>query len=426
MRILVEPSDYVLRNVGDMAMLYVAATRLRRMWPEAEILVLSDTPAELSRYCPTATPLSSAGRRAWFSGVLPDSRLFQLLPSSVAMMRRNLDDDLRRQWPGLAAAALRRKLRREDEGSRDLDAFLEAVSGADLVVVSGMGGITDAFADYAFKVLDTLGLAIRSGTRTAMVGQGMGPINDARLRKRAREILPEVDFIGIREDRASGPLLQSLGVPPDRVMTTGDDAVEMAYEQRPERLGDGIGVNLRASSYSGVDQDLIEPVRTALQEAARRFGSRLIPVPISFVPGEADAETIARLLEGTEDGTHGGATLVTPTQIVQQIHLCRVVVTGSYHAAVFALSMGVSAVGLAKSVYYMDKFEGLANQFGPGCTVVALGDEPLTQRLSAAIERVWTSAETNRSSLLVSASRQIELGRLAYRRVHDLVVARAR
>ena len=43
-RILVEPSDYVLRNAGDMAMLHVAVTRLSSLWPAASIQVLSDTP----------------------------------------------------------------------------------------------------------------------------------------------------------------------------------------------------------------------------------------------------------------------------------------------------------------------------------------------------------------------------------------------
>jgi len=420
-RILVEPSDYVLRNVGDMAMLSVAVTRLRGMWPGAEILVLTDTPEDLDRFCPTATPLPSDGRRAWFSGVLPGARLSRLLPGPVASARRNLDDSLRRRWPGLAAAALRRKLRRGAGGSRALDAFLEAVSGADLVVVSGMGGITDAFPDYALKVLDTLGLAIRSGTRTAMVGQGMGPIDDPRLRRRAREILPGVDFIGLREGLAGGPLLRSLGVPAGRVMTTGDDAIEMAYEDRPGRLGDGIGVNLRTSAYSGVGQGALGHVRDALTEASRKSGGRLIPVPISSVPGEADAETIARLLEGSGGGTDGGAALVTPAQVVRQICHCRVVVTGSYHAAVFALSMGVSAVGLAKSAYYVNKFQGLADQFGPGCTVVPLGDEVPARQVSEAVERAWTSAEANRPPLLASASKQIQLGHAAYRRIYDIV-----
>ena len=42
--IVVEPSDYVLRNAGDMAMMQVAVTRLSNRWPDAEIAVFSDAP----------------------------------------------------------------------------------------------------------------------------------------------------------------------------------------------------------------------------------------------------------------------------------------------------------------------------------------------------------------------------------------------
>jgi hypothetical protein len=46
-RVLVEPSDYVLRNAGDMAMLRTAVSRLIQKWPEALIQVLSDEPDAL-------------------------------------------------------------------------------------------------------------------------------------------------------------------------------------------------------------------------------------------------------------------------------------------------------------------------------------------------------------------------------------------
>ena len=49
-----------------------------------------------------------------------------------------------------------------------------------------------------------------------MVGQGFGPLKNPRLVARARSVLSCVNFIGLREERASRPLLQSLGVAPNR------------------------------------------------------------------------------------------------------------------------------------------------------------------------------------------------------------------
>jgi len=49
-RVLVEPSDYVLRNAGDMAMLRTAVSRLVQKWPNALIQVLCDVPDALEAF----------------------------------------------------------------------------------------------------------------------------------------------------------------------------------------------------------------------------------------------------------------------------------------------------------------------------------------------------------------------------------------
>jgi polysaccharide pyruvyl transferase WcaK-like protein len=339
----------------------------------------------------------------------------------VSKQLRELERGLRRRWPSLASLIIRLKRKRQGIGSEDLNTYLEAVSKADLVVVSGMGGITDTFPDYAFGVLDTLGLAIRSGTLTAMLGQGIGPLRNPRLRARAKTILPHVNFISLRESRAGAPLLASLGVSSDRVLTTGDDAIELAYQSRSEQLGRGLGVNLRAAYYSEVDQYLIKRIRPVLQKIAEIHQALMIPIPISRVPGEEDAITIRQLMTGYPYISGNEEDLDTQSKVIEQIRRCRVVITGSYHAAVFALAQGIPAVGLAKSDYYVDKFLGLAEQFGTGCEVVILKDAQFSGKLVIAIEKAWKSAEQVRPRLLEAAARQVELGHAAYQRVRELI-----
>ena len=58
MRILIEPSDYSLLNVGDAAMMEVAATRLNALWPDGTLEVLTDTPELLPRGLPGVTHLA--------------------------------------------------------------------------------------------------------------------------------------------------------------------------------------------------------------------------------------------------------------------------------------------------------------------------------------------------------------------------------
>jgi colanic acid/amylovoran biosynthesis protein len=95
------------------------------------------------------------------------------------------------------------------------------------------------------------------------------------------------------------------------------------------------------------------------------------------------------------------------TDVIRAAGRCRVVVTGSYHAAVFALAQGKSAVCIARSSYYAGKFQGLRNQFGDGCQVVSLECARGPELLSDAIRSAWSRADEVRPDLLQAAQEQI-------------------
>lgn len=413
MRILVEPSDYVLHNLGDIAMLRAGVLRLAAYFPNAAIEVLSDDPDALRTFCPQATPLESTGRQQWLDNDFLPERFRRRAPDLCSQMQ----PWLRSHAPQLVEIFWRRRLRRQTADLQTLSRFTEAVSNADLVIVTGMGGVTDAFPEYAADLLETLGLAVSRRKYVAMVGQGFGPLQNPELVARARSILPRVNFIGLREERASRPLLQSLGVDSGRMMTTGDDAIELAYRLRDEQAGEYLGVNLRSSHYSGVDQSLFEPLRQALHNATKIIRSSLLPIPISRLPGEADAETIRRLMPGDDAQLQDELPTDSPEAVIRQIQRCHLVVTGSYHAGVFALASGIPTIGLAKSAYYVDKFLGLSALFGEGCQTISLNDQVFQMRLEAAIKSLWARAERLRPRLLAEAERQIGLGRQAYERI---------
>ena len=412
MRILVEPSDYLLRNMGDIAMLRTAVSQLRSLWPNACTQVLTNDD-KLQSVCPGVIPLSSRGRQLWLNNDYLPFRVQARVPAEFPVW-------LRHQAPVLVELLWRYKLRRhfQSVGTTDLKEFVSAIRRADLVIVTGMGGITDAFPEYAMDLLETLGLAIGRRKYVAMVSQGFGPIRSAVLTKTAKAILPKINFIALREELNSRPLLELLGVAPQRLMTTGDDAIEIAYRMRSERLGSGLGVNLRSSNYSEVDRSLLDQIWSVVADLADAYGMPIIPVPISNVPGEADIETF-RLLANEE--LFGGMRWETPEAVILQVQQCRLVITGSYHAAVFALASGIPAIGLAKSAYYTYKFTGLAALFGVGCETILLSEADFATKLKRTAERLWLAADHLRMPLMAQAVRQIELGHQAYARLKSEV-----
>jgi polysaccharide pyruvyl transferase WcaK-like protein len=420
-RILVEPCAHGMVNVGDIAMLTVATARLRELWPDAEIGVITEVPDRLALHCPGTVPVPAEGRRVWLEEPHFGERIHGMLPATAASGLRTLEERVRRRWPSVASSTIRLRRRLRRLRNTDLTEFLDWVYSADLVVASGAGLLADPYAPRARSVLELLVPAIGRGVPTAVFGQGVGPFTDERMRAVARRVLPEVKLIGLREERSGRPELRALGVEDWRMVTTGDDAIELALKQAPNpRNEGGIGVSIRVARYSGVTEEALASVASVLRRAATRHGAELIPVPISAYVKERDATMIARVIEIDEAAI---PRLDTPAAVIDQVGRCRLVVTGSYHGAVFALAQGIPAVGLAGSEYYVAKFRGLAEQFGGGCEVVGLDQPRLEARLEAAVEDGWRSMPALGPRLVQAAERQVAHGRDAYRDLHRIVTA---
>jgi colanic acid/amylovoran biosynthesis protein len=424
MRILVDNGAYDLRNMGDVAMLQVMVKRFLEQWPEAEVTVFSEAPGLLREFCPQTAPLPFAGRRLWLQGRNVLGGLYNLAPEKASSRLEGLEDHIRNRWPGLAAWWIRRRLKRRTIDAFPMTDFLAAVRQADIVVASGGGYLNDAFEEHAGELLDMFRFAQALGKQTALFGQGLGPIETPGLRSKARAALAGMDLITVREERTALPLLKTLGISTDNVVVTGDDAIEPAYHERPAQLGDGLGVNLRIAPYSGVGPDHVEQVRAALKTAVTAHGARVVSVPISRYESESDEVSVGTMLADISVEVDSGEDLDTPLKVIRQVGRCRLVVTGSYHAGVFALAQGIPTVGLAQSVYYANKFLGLAEQFTTGCSVVDLDGDGLVERLAGAIGDAWHSAEGVRPRLLEAAERQIEDGRAAYKQFFGLVMNR--
>jgi colanic acid/amylovoran biosynthesis protein len=437
MRIVVENSGYELLNLGDVAMLQVAVRRLRALWPGAEIFVPTVSPDLLARYCPETIPLDPWGRTLW----LAEGNVFGRLPMRISRKARphlaKLERYVRRRWAKTLRGRVARQVRARGSDQLAMDAYLDAVLNADLVLGSGGGYLTDAFFEHALFAMETLVLGQTVGSVTALLGQGIGPMTQQRLLRPARRILPAVDLISLRENRAGADLLRSLGVDANRVVTTGDDAIEAALACDPHQAGrhspsgatqggTGIGVNLRTAWYAGVPDESVRVARDCLGAASERYGSSLVPLPVSRHGDGEDARAIAQLLQGLDRVLSAESPVETPADLIRTIKLCRIVVTGSYHAGVFAMAQGIPTVALVRSAYYLDKFAGLADQFGvsepgqPGCELVMLDANDLSERLESAIARAWRAADSIAPALRDAARRQVGQSQAAYQRLGEI------
>lgn len=432
-RIVVDNGEYWLQNKGDLAMLAVTCARLRERWPAARIGVVTFDPVLLPLYERAAEPLFFSDGGAW-RGVGPLAAAAARLPAPAAGRAVTWGRRTARR-PRAVARMLRDALRRTPAGpvgaadapwpaGRPRPRVPRAVEDADLVLGLGGGYLTDVDRNQAHRTLDLLERATQLGVPTALLGQGMGPLDDAVLRERAAAVLPSVCLVAVREPVTGPRLLAELGVPADRVVVTGDDAVELALRAAPARPGDGLGICLRTAEYSPVPGSATAALRDAVQQAARAQGAPLVPLAVSTYRDE-DARSAAALVAGHADVVRPLDRYASAADLVRRVGRCRVVVTGAYHAGVFALSQGVPVVALTSSRYYDDKFAGLTAMFGgTGIVTLRLDDPQLRDRVAAELRRLWQEAPGLAEPLRAAAARQVSLGRAAYERVYDLVDAR--
>lgn len=428
MHILVDHSGHEPLDLGDLAMLQVCITRLRRLWPDTAVALVRHAPERLPAYRQGTRSLGPT--RAHRPGHTRASK-------GTGWKLEHLD---RVTGPLLPSVAPTRS------------ALRRAVRSADIVVAGGGGHLTDTWRVHGDGVLSVLDMAQRLGKPTAMFSQGLGPLTQRPGRPTAAHrglgtlaqrvlchqlaaVLPRLAVLGLSEGVLAPRILADLGVRDDveggtagrpYVSVTGDDALALAYSGPSPAQGDAIGVSLRGCGSSGADGRVDETVRTCLRRAAVVHEAGLVPLPVSRHCDGCDLRTAVATRGAEPDGAAEPASedVDSPTRLVRAVRRCRVVVTDSYHAAVFALANGVPAVCLTRSAYYDATFTGLAALFPSAVQVVSLADPACPSVLGDAITDLWAAGDDERAQAVASAEQQIRRAESTYARFREVVEER--
>ncbi|MVU80524.1 polysaccharide pyruvyl transferase family protein [Nocardia sp. ET3-3] len=403
-------------------MMAMTVERLREHWPQARIGMLTDEPHVLRGVLPSAEPVVAHSGGHWgrggLAGLLDEQAGIHLLGPAALRWRSATET------PKHYLRDVKNRARRKPAVAPDLPPVPAALTEADLVIALGGGYLTDVAGHQAHRTLNLLEAAQRHGIPNVLLGQGLGPMRDAHLLRRAAEVLPGTDLIAVREGLRGPRLLADLGVPADKIMITGDDAVEFAYRLRRPGIGTDLGLCLRISDYDKVSDSARDTLGAVVRREAAALDSALAPLIVSEYDDDR-RHTLPLLAGATRTRPAIGCT-GTAQDVARQVSRCRVVVTSAYHLAVFALSQGIPAVAVTASQYYDDKFYGLADMFDAdsetaGLRIVHLDMDNLDAELTRAIRLLWESAPEVRDTLQQRAVEQIDAGRAGLDRVYGLV-----
>jgi hypothetical protein len=228
-------------------------------------------------------------------------------------------------------------------------------------------------------------------------------------------------FDWLRDPVVSPRVLAEIGVEAGRIHVTGDDAVPSAGGQAPCPDAGPIGFNLRQAPYSDITMDLADAIAGVVGRAAIGLGQAIQVLPANL---EAPSDTAATCMPLRRTGFASPNPFIsTLDALLGAITRCRIVVTASYHIAVFALAKGRPVVALARSGHYRQKLGGLVKMFGPSCRLIEL-DDAFEATLRDSILSFWAEADTHAAQLHRAAKRQLALQEAFWNRLPQLVNTR--
>lgn len=406
MNILIDNSGYELRNFGDVAMLTATIFRIKKMAPDSKVFVFTTEPERLKDIDSDIKPIDIKGRNDWLRTWNLFGGLHKVFPRCCISFLKRIELYLKATFPSLTAKFIMYRMHSRNYDCEDMQDFLSLMMDVDITMASGGGFINDEFSTHAKNVLNTIYFAQKLKIKTAMIGQGVGPVTNLELISICRKVFPKLVFLGLRESVYSYDTVLSLGAMPANVEVTGDDAVKLAYDKKPNNIGTKVGFNLRLAKYSNLNLSAVKDMRSQLDVITESLQVELMPIAISIHDEDSDQKTLTKFLGYDIDISQFDSV----NSVINNIGDCKIVITGSYHAGVFALSQGIPVICIVASDYYKQKFEGLMNQFGSEfCKVVYVDKIDQLKSLSKMALTLIESSGKNREKLYATSEKQIIL-----------------
>ena len=382
-------------------MLQAAVQNIESLVEDVRLHIVTTNPKRLKRFCPSAIPIDAHRLAHWQAAkIAPIPQ--RITPAFILNTIRSLEDAYKFNHPKRALHYARLNRGWAHEPTPDFEDIFSLVSSADAVIATGGGYLNDVFKQQATGILHTLRIAQQLGKPTALFGQGIGPFTNKKLFRRVKRILASANLVSLREPIQAKAFYEKAGLKYNPAQVTGDDALSLISDTQPQLTNTCFGINIRDAGYANYSNKTNLQLKPILQQIYTDFDYPWLPVPVDISESKND-EQAARELINPGNIAKDYNTPQSPQELIELITHCKLVITGSYHAAVFALSQGVPVCALAKSPYYFGKFAGLQVLFKSGINTVDLSSPKLGARFHKAIEGLVNFTPSDAEQLRIRA-----------------------
>jgi polysaccharide pyruvyl transferase WcaK-like protein len=355
-------------HVGDEAMLYANVLRLRRMFPDVRLTLLSRDPAYSAH-----TYQAEALRPFGFS-----------TDAAQEDERSALLERIRARLNGGEATI-----------SESAQAVIDAVSTADGVFISGGGNLSSSWPHHLYERIALLECARAAGIPAVVTGQTLGPNLSAGHRQLLRGALPTAALVGLRE-RPSYLLALALDVPAERVVYQMDDALFMPDAPLTEAALPAepfIAVTLHPMAHA-FGERTYSILAQQLDSIAHQTGCALVFIPhVAESNGRTDLSdvVVGEALEQALRAPLHRLPLLEPPQAVWATRQAAMVISSRYHPLVFATSVARPSLGLPTDEYTGIKLGGALYHAGLEQWIVPLADAMKGKTLQKRAQALWNA-----------------------------------
>ncbi len=407
-------------NLGDEGMALASASRLRRYFPDAQIVATGLDPlGAVLRHQAKIVP--------W--PLLPGELTSRYATRLVRKIGQKLGAG--EDFLNPVARPFERIFAEQYSHGSAFRQTLQALEQADFVFDMGHGALTDVFDPLILCFLYYL--AGRLGKPLFISGQSIGPLWRRRSIRMVRSALQVAHTVGLRDKHVSYDILvNEIGVNPKttRLLEVGDDTLDLTAEEpnwdtfedplrRLLTTGDFFAVQWRGTDYTRMFDatEYLVPLIQAVRHLHKLTGLIPVFVPLSWELA-GDVLTAARMqdfIQGAFPFQVVWNALGAP-QVKWLLGRAKFGIGLSYHFHVFLLSQGIPTIGPYTNRYYDIKLRGVFAAFDHTAAPFAYAPELLNDsafRESVEVAIGW--GEERRAATLDAARTQRERWHQAWR-----------
>lgn len=275
-----------------------------------------------------------------------------------------------------------------------LGPVFRAIRGADLLISGGGSLLQDATSirsSYYYLFIIKLARLLRR--KTMIYAQGVGPLNNANIRKAVAHTLNRVNLITVRDEN-SKILLETIGVKRNIIVTADPSfVVEPDIDTADKIIKDaGLGniplAGIALRHWPGTEQWIEEACRY-MRAACEELGIQPVLIPMQ----EPDDLGLGESL-GAAVLSHGGSV----SAVKGLISRCEIVVGMRLHSLIFAASVGTPFV----SIVYDPKVSSFAKMVNQTNYAEIGSKDPAA--LKQHIKQVWEKRSALRENIKQEAA----------------------